>query len=238
LHGLKSLRLHRASSIQIAAQLTGLTSITVVTDDFEKLDPQAVYIAARNPGLQSATFFGYGVAVQDLQQLLLNCRHLTHLDLHNNTIDQPLLDDLLEHGISITSLKVRNFELTASRVDRPCSWSSLHLKCPEPSLIQFAFLPIKGVDGIICTTRTDMPGDTVDHALNAVRVTCLDNKLPGVTLNDQITLLRQAASNLALCPAVSRQPVRRIHIAVSTSSPVSQTGCCSCRHLHRWGDLT
>jgi hypothetical protein len=113
---------------------------------------------------------------------------------------------LLDHGTHITTLTVAAFELTASRAGRDCSWHTIDFfstaASPEvaPSLLQFAYLPLRGVQAI--TNNMDR--------LNHVEVSlATSNQMPLAQLS---SLLHQAATNLAACPAWQTQPISTITI--------------------------
>jgi hypothetical protein len=154
-----------------------------------------------------------------LHHLLTSCTHLTHLDLPSSVIDQAGLDVLLEYGTHITTLSVDSFELSESRADRPCSWQSLDLQLQShriaPSLLQFAHLPLRGVESISTGVQPDRregwmgaaddedddddDGDDDTQPLELIKVPLHPRQ--GMSHQQQAALLRQAATNLAACPA-------------------------------------
>jgi hypothetical protein len=230
LAGLKSLSLGHASSVDLAAQLTGLTSLAIefrpVPEDSPELPHEvaklvkAVEAAARNPHLQSATFTWFaGVFVaQQLHDLLTGCQCLSYLDLHDSIIDQQGLDVLLEHGTCITSLTVGSFQLTSSRADRECSWRTLALReTPAPSLLQFAFLPLRDIQSINTSvmTKTCLPAK---HGRPSLAVSVCLTTNPGF-----VPVLHQAVTSLAAWPGLKECPVTCVCIEVDTALVYQKT---------------
>jgi hypothetical protein len=134
---------------------------------------------------------------------------------------------LLEHGRNITDLTVNAFDLTAGRVDRDCSWQTLHLKLTSqliaPSILQFATLPLKRVQTITICAHDTYDEDTHDDHIWDVKYEDGEEqnlqhlKVPLNTSSQMpsaqlFTALHQAATNLAGCPAWQKQPTNTITI--------------------------
>jgi hypothetical protein len=154
---------------------------------------EVVSAASVSPGLLrlevEGILFG-GLHNGALQRLLTSCAHLTHLDLDLADIDPDGLDILLEYGRSITSLALGSFvDLYDSVAERQCSWKRLHLHAIDTdNTCTLAYLPLKTVEELSigeCTTP----------------VTLLQLPLYNESADNLCQLVRQAAVNLASCPA-------------------------------------
>jgi hypothetical protein len=111
LPNLKTFELVNRAPAGLAAQMTGLTLLTIVTDTSEQEFRDAVATAAHNPGLRKLTVADYmvGPASADaslLQHLLQSCTTLTLLELPETIINQQGLDVLLQYGTCIINLAV------------------------------------------------------------------------------------------------------------------------------------
>jgi hypothetical protein len=208
LPSLQSLRLEQSGTMmRLVARVTGLTSL-VVHQRRETLDQQVVMFAAGNLRLQKLAMEGSAkdLAAGHLQHLLITCSTLTQLTLHRS-IDQDGLDALLTHGTRITHFTLNSCSLTASRAHVPCTWKVLRLT--EPSLQQLAYLPLRSVQEL--RTGWGSPDDTLVLRLNSATTAA---QLP--------SLSSQAASNLAACPACTKQPRSFIGLQL-TGSPSTLT---------------
>jgi hypothetical protein len=180
----------------LAAQVTGLKRL-VIEGSTPARDEQLVMLAARNTQLQMLIITGSHVGSEDmgavhLQHLITSCSGLTELQLNSRDIDQDGLDTLLAHGTNITQLTLSSSSrLTASRAHVPCSWKVL--KLTEPSLQQLAYLPLNSVQELAAGSS----GNTLRLHLNSA--------IPAPQL---LSLLSQATTNLAACPACNTQPQR------------------------------
>jgi hypothetical protein len=183
--------------MRLAAQVTGLTSL-VIDQSTAARDQQLVMLATRNAQLQKLVISGsylQGLAAGHLQHLLINCPALTRLDLFHRSINQGGLDALLTYGTRITHLTLSSISFTASRADVPCNWKILHLD--QPSLQQLAYLPLSSVQEL--TMGRISPINTLQLWLH-----------PEAAISQQLTLLSQAASNLAACPACVKHSLKGV----------------------------
>jgi hypothetical protein len=200
----------RCTSLDLAEHLTGLTSLAydlaeqdsdgaaVFADDDSMIESQIEWeylslITARNPGLK---FLCVADAELDdavarleachLEQLLQSCPRLTELRVGNNVIGQLGLDVLLQYGAHLTSLTVAYFETTESRAGAQWAIQRLHIIDDEvPNVSQLAHLPLSTVHHLV------LEGSSLSEL-----------ELPEATQPAHlVSLLREAATNLAGCPA-------------------------------------
>jgi hypothetical protein len=180
--------------VRIAAELTGLTSLTIK----HNTDVEAAFrVAGQNTGLVELEFseLDYPVPASHLINLLTNCTSLTKLDISSGEVDGQALDVLLTQCTSITDLTLGDTTLDSSRADRQCSWRRLSLQGPGAGiLLQLAYLPLKSVQELqgVYDTRLDKP---VRAWLD------LPSPAAAVPAAQLPSLLHQAATNLATCPA-------------------------------------
>jgi hypothetical protein len=209
LSSLGALQLEQSDMMRLAAQVTGLTSL-VGDWATPSLDEQLMLLASHNTQLQRLVMRGSGQAVSadHLQRLLVSCPGLTELELDHRGIEQDGLDALLTHGTSITHLTLSSISLTASKTHVPCSWKVLELI--EPSLQQLAYLPLSSVHHL--TT-----GSKWTPFVGWLQVLLAVPNPPSQLLS----LLSQAASNLAACPACTKhkQQFVGLHLAGASIAP-------------------
>jgi hypothetical protein len=136
---------------------------------------------------------GVNLLACHLQHLLTSCPGLTELVLNYRSMDQDGLDTLLTHGTRITHLTLSGSSLTASRAHAPCTWEVLRLS--HPSLKQLAYLPLRSVQELTTGYSQGPSGNKLQLRFNSAT--------PAPQL---LSLFSQAASNLAACPACTRQP--------------------------------
>jgi hypothetical protein len=184
--------------LDLARQVTGLTSLTVTTWWPEDIPAQAVQLAVQNQSLER---FRCNIddlddiltlTTEGLRELLEGCPNLTDLDLSWVQLTCESLDTVLTHGTRITSLSVLQFDLAAheNRADSPCSWRSLTIT-RSANILQFALLPLKGV-----------------QALKVASSDRLYLELPCEMEAAQVpALLTRAVTNLTACPAWRRGQV-------------------------------
>jgi hypothetical protein len=180
----------------IASQLTALTHLEGELEaDVPPADTQLVKAVSRNKGLQSLDVSlsrSASLSAEMLQCLLNSCTNLTQLDLSSQDVDDQGLDVLLQHGTTITDLKLGNLQITLSRADSRCRWQRLCLVGTSGVLAGLAYLPLNSVQEL-------KTGDSAEALY-----------LPFI-LSPQLTpLLQQAVSNLKTCPAWQRQPATRV----------------------------
>jgi hypothetical protein len=238
LHRLRSLQVTQSDTLmRLAAQLTGLLSLQVDQSAAAtrlaiglkslegnratpSLDEQLMLLATRNTQLQKLVITGPPLIYKDLsaghfKDLLLSCPGLTGLELHHRSIDQDGLDALLTHGTNITHLHLSSSSLTASRAHAPCSWKVLSLATPSLQLL--AYLPLKSLQELTLTVAGySWPsiGDTLMLYLH-----------PATPAPQLLSLVSQAASNIAACPACVKQPHQRftgLHLACMRPSLMPQ----------------
>jgi hypothetical protein len=179
--------------VSIAAQLTGLTSLIIDSNNSADVE-QMFRVAGQNTGLVKLKFRNYAPlhrfrASHHQFTLLSNCPSLTQLDMRGLQIDGQALDLLLTHCTSITRLTLGGTTLDSSRADRQCSWRKLSLQgSSEGILSQLAYLPLRSVQEL-----------EVSHDEVSCKVVLpLPASVPAAQLP---SLLHQAATNLASCPA-------------------------------------
>jgi hypothetical protein len=144
-----------------------------------------------------------------LEQLFRACPSITEFDSWHGNIDQAGLDALLTHGTNITSLVVRQIEAQVNRSGTQCRWSSLELT-RYPTLLTIAYLPLRTVHQLKLRSS------------NLVMQLGLVLQLPAgtVPINQLPALLRQAASNLASCPAWQQPPSQQTGVQRRQFSPL------------------
>jgi hypothetical protein len=193
---------------------------------FKHMVGSAIATAAHNAGLQHAKLeFCRGFVTlgpHNLRCLLEGCGQLTYLDLPDTIIDQTSLDLLLQHGPHITSLSVDSFQLSADRADRQCSWKTLHLELESqriaPSLLQFAYLPIKQVETITTKVHPDDDDEFDDWDVDTAAEPLQLLYIPLPTCDKTATtgqlsaLLSSAATCLAGSACWKRSPASSITI--------------------------
>jgi hypothetical protein len=179
----------------IVQQLTGLTSLCC--DSLHDHVSSMLAAAARNPALQ-AFCVGHtgdeGFSAAELQHLLTSCTSLTSLDLTYFCIDKDDLEVLLTYGTNITTLKACTIDTDISFADRQCSWKSLTLAAVDdcyPTVLNWASMPLKGVEEL-------------NHGLGSLGL--LQLPLSRLEPDQLATVLRQATTNLAGCPAWQAHP--------------------------------
>jgi hypothetical protein len=184
--------------VSIATQLTGLTSLILSND----ADAEQIFmVAGHNTGLAHLKF-GMSSARPPVQAshhfaLLSNCTSLTHLNIAGLQIDGQAVDILLTHCTNITDLTLGPATLDSSRADRQCSWRKLSLLGPPGDILfQVAYLPLRSVQ-------------ILEAGLTIVGRLLLPDAVPASQLP---SLLHQAATNLASCPAWARAAPSRLSL--------------------------
>jgi hypothetical protein len=199
---------------RLVEQLTCLTalSLAVAQEVPEKVGSKfgldALAAAARNPALQVFSldpFADFKPAAADVQHLLEACPSLSDLDLQWARLSPDVLEVLLTHGTNITSLGAETLYTDVSLADRPCSWKCLKgLSDFNPTVLTLANLPLKGVTSI--EFLDSCWGKDLDLAT-------LQLPMDNTGVEDMLQLLRQAALNIATCPAWNVEPQDYIIVA-------------------------
>jgi hypothetical protein len=145
-----------------------------------------------------------------LEQLFRACPSITHFYSQHGSNDQAGLDVLLAHGTNITSLVVRQIDAQVNRSDAQCRWSRLFLG-DYPTLLAIANLPLKTVQQLQLQLHLNHLMGQFGLVLQLPVGTCPQDQLPAV--------LRQAASNLASCPAWQQPPSQQDSIQQRRFSP-------------------
>jgi hypothetical protein len=110
----------------LAAQVTGLTSLSICTENRAAvvLGEQQLALVMQNRGLRSLSlvnkqfvYLQQGLQPDLLRQVLTSSMGLTQLELHLLTLDDQGLGVLLTHGTSITDLTMCDTSLTTSKAD-------------------------------------------------------------------------------------------------------------------------
>jgi hypothetical protein len=178
--------------VRIAAQLTGLTSL-IIRDSTDADAEQMLRVAGQNTGLVQLKYNTSVVPSPYMasQQftLLSNCTSLMHLNMAAFHIDDQALDVLLTHCTSITDLTLGSITLDSSRADRQCSWRKLSLLGPPGDILLYLpYLPLTSVQELW----------NLYNILSGVLPLPPPDAVPAAQLP---SLLHQAATNLATCPA-------------------------------------
>jgi hypothetical protein len=144
-----------------------------------------------------------------LEQLFRACPSITHFSSQHGSIDQAGLDVLLAHGTNITSLVVRQIDAQVNRSDAQCRWSRLFLG-NYPTLLAIANLPLRTVQ------QLQLRSGILTMQLG------LKLQLPvgTIPMSQLSALLRQAASNLASCPAWQQPPSQQDNMQQRQFSPL------------------
>jgi hypothetical protein len=194
LSGLKELSLiprdyDDLGAASLAQQMSGLTALWMdgyYTDGFHSAIAKA---AAHNPNLQDLQVGhedGEGPTAAQLADLLAACPSLTVLNMELADFDDEGLEVLLTHGSNITSLNLSSFfELQSSFAERACRWQTLRLRLADALVL--ARLPLR--------TVTQLTIGSPNSPLE------LDLPLETMPAEQLPLILRQAATNLASCPA-------------------------------------
>jgi hypothetical protein len=165
---------------------------------------QMLKVAGQNTGLVQLEFHRSHAQPPFMtghqRTLLSTCTSLTQLHIAGFHIDGQALDLLLTHCTSITDLTLGRITLDSSRADRQCSWRKLTLRGSfDTTLLQLTYLPLRAVQ------------ELWDPFVNTGTL-CLPP--PDVVPTTQLpSLLRQAATNLATCPAWIRTPPSQIRLS-------------------------
>jgi hypothetical protein len=183
------------AAVVVAAAFSGLTSLRVSTTC--ELHPQAGIItaAANNLNLQDFSLLQTGYdgdpgtpTAAQLARVLTACPYLTSLDLSCTVLDDQSLEAVLTHGSTITSLQLRSIKTEASFAARACRWETIGVHgSDQPSVLLWAHLPLRTVTDLVFWGGRGLS----DLQLPLSRV-------PDAQL---APTLRQAATNLASCPA-------------------------------------
>jgi hypothetical protein len=173
-------------------RLTCLTSLHLQSHKGSHMSSMCA-AAACNPALQALTLWDddtHSFSSDELQDLLTSCPLLTSLDMRNLDISHDELEVLLTYGTNITTLSVYAFRTDVSFADRQCSWKCLHTSQYYPTVLHWAVLPLK----------------RVKELNNNCDLGTLHLPLPTVEPDQLATILRQATTNLAACPAWQADP--------------------------------
>jgi hypothetical protein len=189
------------SGAGIAAQLTGLTSL-VINSQNNATAGQMCRIAGQNTGLVQLELGRYtyydGPPLQASRHQLSSlskCTSLTQLNIAGFQIDGQALDVLLTQLTSITDLTLGATTLDSSRADRQCSWRKLTLRGPQEGILaQLAYLPLRSVQ---------------EGGINVLSGTLVLPAPDAVAAAQLPRLVHQAAINLTTCPAwINAAPAR------------------------------
>jgi hypothetical protein len=203
----------------LVEQLTCLTELGLWSNRPSNFDGMLT-AAARNPGLDFL-FVSAGVdtspTADQAEHLLTSCPSLTFLSLLYSTISQDVLEVILTHGTKITTLKAFAIQSKISFADRPCSWKSLKVGGVEhyASVLYLAHLPLSGV------TEFELRDDIQDRGLHLLSVFQLP--FSSIDLDQVPQKLRQAAANLASCPAWRAKPDSFIQLLGDPAGPFVDT---------------
>jgi hypothetical protein len=202
-----SLQTCGSNPANLVEQLTCLTALKLEVyeevcgevDSNFALDAMAA--AARNPALRVFSFSSmayFEPAAADVQHFLEACPSLSDLDLQSATLSPDVVEVLLTHGTSITSLSAESLDTDVSLADRPCSWKCLKgLSDLNPTVLTLANLPLGGLTSLEFSYANW--GSPLDLATLQLPMDSRD-------VEDMLRLLRQAAINIAACPAWSAAP--------------------------------
>jgi hypothetical protein len=177
--------------VSLASHITGLNSLAIELPNSGEQDGwvEVPTAAGASPCLQHLSVVSDPVLPLDpehLSSLFSRCNHLVYLELRGAILSQEGLDVLLEHGTTITILKVRSIVPEESRAHWACCWRELHFTSLV-TLHALAYLPLKTV---------------LSLQLGAVRTPAVfELPVTRVHPDDICDLVRQAALNLAACPA-------------------------------------
>jgi hypothetical protein len=199
---LRSLELMQANNpmLGLAAQLTGLTSLVISVND-NTCDDASVQsiadVAAQNSQLQrlDLRFKSNYLLSDQLQHVLKSCPGMTDLGSHEAIYESEDLDFMMQHATQLTSLRGCGFDLQdTSRAGQ--EWpglQQLHLRdMHEMHLEMMGRLPLKTVQSL----SSAAPG-----GLAVFRLPLVPDPV-----EDVVTFLQQAASNLASWPAWQQRP--------------------------------
>jgi hypothetical protein len=189
--------------IETAAQLTSLTNLIIYnhnnTTDVEKI----FRLAGQNKGLQRLELSGKAPPLQagHLLTLFSDCMSLTQLNVSAAEIDGQALDVLLTHSTRVTDLTLGAINLDSSRAHRQCSWRKLSLlDLHDELLMQLAHLPLRTVQDLNYWGFRSGWG-------------CFNLPGPAAVPAAQLpSLLHEAATNLATCPAWIHAPPSKLSL--------------------------
>jgi hypothetical protein len=185
----------------LVAQLTGLTRLGFGYDGKSRPMFEA---AAHNPHLRSLHVDSSSdehLPAAPVGQMLQACSQLTHLSFGSSTLGQDVLDLLLADGSHVTSMTAGSMTPAASMAGR--QWGVIELNLQDENAANtrhLAGLPLQTV------TRLEFARSR-SHGLGFLELPMgEDNE----SIDSVFDLLRQAAINLAACPAWQAQPASKI----------------------------
>jgi hypothetical protein len=199
--------------LALGAQVTGLTSLVHRACKREPYgDSALIKVATNNTGLRrlemSCAYNRDVVYAGALRPILTRCTGLTYLSIVDRQINDSGLDVLLKYGTSITDLTLGASKVKVDRAHRQCSWQRLTLH--SYTLHQLAYLPLRAVQSInLQHFGNDMPNK-------------LELPLDRLTPAQAVSLLQQAAANLAACPSWQQSPAGEIELSSDSSFSVPE----------------
>jgi hypothetical protein len=183
----------------IAAAVSTLTALCLPADCEINFQDSTLMAVMHNPQLKVLQI---DAAMEHpssahLEQLLAACPSLTELDMPDTLLDDQGLEAVLTHGPNITSLSLGSNKIDTSFAARPCKWRTLKTlegfvlnSDRQPTVLLLARLPLRTVTELEILGFAD-PSRPLKLELPLGRMP--DAQLPAI--------LRQAATNLASCPA-------------------------------------
>jgi hypothetical protein len=182
----------------LVSQLTGLTRLSL---DSSLASKEPMFQAAAHiPSLQSLDIDHHrGPSASHVQQVLLACKQLTHLSFGAfRALNQEVVDVLVAYGGHVRSLTAGELLTESSMVGQHWGITDLHLFEPAASnLHHLARLPLH-------TVTTLELYRTYHFGLSFLELPW-NGGMDGVPEE-----LRQAAINLAACPAWQRNPASKL----------------------------
>jgi hypothetical protein len=185
---------HNSLPAIFAAALSGLTALKVSTTCEHHLQAGIITAAARNPNLQDLriqTDDAETPTAAQLAHVLAACPLVTSLSLTDTVLNDQGLEAVLTHGPNITKLVARSITTEASFAERACKWESLYVQGDNhPSVLTLARLPLRTV------TELSAWGGFLFQLPLELQLPV--SRMPAEQLP---AILRQAATNMASCPA-------------------------------------
>jgi hypothetical protein len=197
----------KSNPADLVSQLTGLTRLSLHGDIFVETDPM-FQAAARNTSLRSLQIEHSGFRPQasadQVQEVLLACKQLTHLSFGILcALNQEVVDVLLLFGDNVSSLAAGSMRLEHSMVGQHWGITDLRLHDSQVSSVdQLAQLPLHTV-----TTLEFSRSDDYGLGFFELPMGVWNWGVDGVPEK-----LRQAAINLAACPAWQREPASKLEL--------------------------
>jgi hypothetical protein len=186
----------------LVSQLTGLTRLSLESSLASK-EPM-FQAAAHIPSLRSLDMEHFAAPLAShVQEVLQACKQLTHLSFGTLcNVSQEVLDVLLAYGGQVRSLTAGELPTESSMVGQHWGITDLRLFTPAAAnLHHLAQLPLH-------TVTTLQFSRTADYGLGFLELPW--GMEEGEGMDGMPELLRQAAINLAACPAWRRAPASKL----------------------------